>query len=59
MIIGIIFVCLVEQDICQPMVKDFDTVQECVVDTTETIKKLEDTPGMVFYALCDPGGEPA
>ena len=58
MITGIIFVCLVEQDICQPMVKDFDTVQECVVDTTETIKKLGDTSGIVLYSICDPNSQP-
>ena len=59
MITGIIFVCLIEENICQPMFKRFDTVQECMVETTEIIDNFEDTPGMVFYSLCDPGGEPA
>lgn len=59
MITGIIFACLVEQGICQPMFKRFDTVQECILETTETINGLGETPGMVFYSLCDPDGEPA
>ena len=59
MITGIIFVCLVEQGICQPMFKSFDTVQQCKLETTELIDSFGDTPGMVFYALCDPDGEPA
>ena len=58
MITGIIFACLIEQAVCKPLTKEFDTVQECLIDTTETIRELEDTPGMVFYALCDPDGEP-
>ena len=59
MITGIIFVCLVEQGICQPMFKRFDTAQQCKLETTELIDSFGDTPGMVFYALCDPDGEPA
>lgn len=59
MITGIIFVCLIEQGICKPLFKEFDTVQECNIDTRETIKGLGDTPGMVFYALCDPDSQPA
>ena len=59
MITGIIFVCLVEQGICQPLYKEFDTVQECIVGTRETINGVEDSSGIVFYALCDPEGEPA
>lgn len=31
-----------------------DTVQECIVDTRETINGVEDSSGIVFYALCDP-----
>ncbi len=31
----------------------------CMVETKEVVDNFEDTPGMVFYALCDPGGEPA
>ena len=58
MITGIIFVCLVEQGICQPMFKRFDTVQECSLSTTETIKKLGDTPGIVLYSICDPDSQP-
>ena len=59
MITGIIFVCLIEQDICQPMFKRFDTVQECILDTTETIKSLGDTPGIVLYSICDSESQPA
>ena len=59
MITGIIFVCLLEEAVCKPMSKEFDTVQECMVETKEVVDNFEDTPGMVFYALCDPGGEPA
>ena len=57
MITGIIFVCLIEQDIFQPMFKRFDTVQECILDTTETIKSLGDTPGIVLYSICDPDSQ--
>ena len=59
MITGIIFACIIETDLCQPMFKKFDTVQECNLETTEIIDKFKDTPGMKFYALCDPEGEPA
>ena len=58
MITGIIFACLVEKGICQPMFKEFDTVQECILDTTETIKSLGDTPGIVFYSVCSPESLP-
>ena len=58
MITGVIFACLIEQGICQPMLKKFDTVQECMVETKKVVDNFEDTPGMVFYALCDPDGEP-
>ena len=58
MIIGIIFACVIEEGICQPMFKRFDTAQECILETKEVINKLEDTPGMVFYALCDPDSQP-
>ena len=58
MITGIIFACMVEQGICKPLSKEFDTVQECIVDTTETIKSLGDTPGIVLYYVCDPGSQP-
>ena len=57
MITGIIFVCMIEEAICQPMFKRFDTVQQCKLETTELIDSFGDTPGMVFYALCDPDGE--
>lgn len=59
MITGIIFVCLLEEAICKPMFKEFDTVQECIVGTTDAIKSLGDTPGVVLYTLCNPEGEPA
>ena len=58
MITGIIFACLVEEGVCKPMFKEFDTVQECIVDTTETIKSLGDTPGILLYYVCDPGSQP-
>ena len=58
MITGIIFACLVEKGICQPMFKEFNTVQECILDTTETIEELEDTPGMVFYSICSLESQP-
>ena len=58
MITGIIFACMVEQGICQPLFKRFDTVQECILDTTEVIKSLGDTPGMVFYSVCSPESLP-
>ena len=58
MITGIIFVCLLEEAICKPMSKEFDTVQECIIDTTETIKSLGDTPGIVLYSICDPDSQP-
>ena len=58
MITGIIFACLVEQAICEPFSKEFDTVQECILETTELIDSFEGNPGMKFYALCDPKGEP-
>ena len=57
MITGIIFVCLLEEAICKPMSKEFDTVQECIIDTTETIKSLGDTPGIVLYSICDPDSQ--
>ena len=57
MITGIIFACLVEKGICQPMFKEFDNVQECILDTTETIKSLGDTPGIVLYSICDPDSQ--
>ena len=59
MITGIIFVCMIEEGLCQPMFKRFDTVQECMVETTETINSLGNTPGIVLYALCDPDSEAA
>ena len=49
---------MIEEGLCQPMFKRFDTVQECRVETTEIIDSFEDTPGMVFYSLCDPDREP-
>ena len=58
MITGIIFACLVEEAVCKPMSKEFDTVQECILDTTEVIKSLGDTPGFVFYYICDPESQP-
>ena len=58
MITGIIFACLLEEAICKPMSKEFYTVQECILDTTETIKELEDTPGIVFYSVCSPESQP-
>ena len=58
MITGIIFACLVEQAICEPFSKEFDTVQECILDTTEAIKSLGDTPGIVFYSICSPESQP-
>lgn len=58
MITGIIFVCLVEEGICQPVFRKFDTVQECNAETTKTINGLEYTPGMIFYSICDPDSEP-
>ena len=58
MITGIIFVCLIEENICQPMFKRFDTVQECNLNTTETTRKLGDTPGIVLYSICDPESQP-
>lgn len=58
MITGIIFVCMVGEGFCQPVFKRFDTVQECILETTKVVDKLEDTPGMKFYAICDPDGEP-
>lgn len=59
MITGIIFACVIERGICQPWSKEFDTIQECLIDTAEAVDKLKDSPGMVFYALCDPDGEAA
>ena len=59
MITGIIFACLVEEAVCKPLPKEFYTVQECLLDTTETIKSLEDTPGMVFYFVCSLESQPA
>lgn len=58
MITGIIFVCLIEEAVCKPLSKQFDTAQECILDTTEVIKSLEDTPGMLLYYVCDPGSQP-
>ena len=58
MITGIIFACLVDEATCKPMSKEFYTVQECILDTTETIEELEDTPGIVFYYICDPEALP-
>lgn len=58
MITGIIFVCLLEEAVCKPMSKEFDTVQECILDTTEAIKSLGDTPGIVIYYVCDTGSQP-
>ena len=58
MITGIIFACMIEEGLCQPMFKRFDTAQQCKLETTELIDNFEDTPGMVFYSLCDPDGEP-
>ena len=58
MITGIIFVCLIEKGICQPVFKKFDTVQECILDTTETIKSLGDTPGIALYSTCGPESLP-
>lgn len=58
MITGIIFVCLLEEAICKPMSKEFDTVQECIIDTTETIKSLGDTPGIALYSTCGPESQP-
>ena len=58
MITGIIFACLIEEAVCKPMSKEFYTVQECILDTTETIRELEDTPGIVFYYICSPESLP-
>ena len=58
MITGIIFACLVEEAVCKPLSKEFDTVQECIVDTTEVIKSLGDTPGIVLYSVCSPESQP-
>ena len=58
MITGIIFARLVEEAVCKPLPKEFDTVQECIPDTTETIKSLGDTPGIVFYSVCSLESQP-
>ena len=59
MITGIIFACVIGKDICALKTQEFDTVQECIVGTTDAIKSLGDTPGVVLYTLCNPEGEPA
>ena len=58
MITGIIFVCMIEEAICKPVSKEFDTVQECILNTTETIKSLGDTPGFKLYSTCGPESQP-
>ena len=58
MITGIIFICLLDEAVCKPYSKEYETVQECNLDITEAIKSLGDTPGAAFYYICGPDSQP-
>lgn len=59
MITGIIFACLVEEAVCKPLSKEFDTVQECILVSTEVTKILEaKLPEAKLYYICDPESQP-
>ena len=59
MITGIIFACLVEEAVCEPFSKEFDTVQECILVSTEVTKILEaKLPESKLYYICSPESQP-
>ena len=59
MITGIIFVCALEKVVCAPVVREFDTVEECITVTTEVIKNTEARPEAKLYYICDSESQPA
>ena len=59
MITGIIFVCVIGKDICALNTQEFDTVQECILFSTEVTKILEaELPEAKLYYICDPESQP-
>ena len=59
MITGIIFACVIGKDICVLEAQEFDTVQECILVSTEVTKVLEaELPEAKLYYICEPESLP-
>lgn len=58
MITGIIFACMVEKGVCVPLMKEFETMEECLIDTSQTLENMDKPEGFLFYKMCDVEGEP-
>ena len=59
MITGIIFACVIGKDICVLKTQEFDTVQECILVSTEVTKILEaELPESKLYYICGPESQP-
>ena len=59
MITGIIFACIIEKGVCVPLMKEFETVEECLIDTSQALDSMGKPEGFLFYRLCEARGEPA
>ena len=59
MITGIIFACIIEKGVCIPFMKEFETMEECLVDTSQTLEDTDKPEGFLFYKLCEAKGQPA
>ena len=60
MITGIIFACVIGKDICVLKTQEFDTVQECILVSTEATKVLgAKLPEAKLYYICEPESQPA
>ena len=55
MITGIIFACAIGKNICALETQEFDTVQECILVSTEVKETLEaKLPEAKLYYICEP-----
>ena len=58
MITGIIFACVIGKDICVLKTQGFNTIQECILVSTEVTKILEvKLPEAKLYSICDPDSQ--
>ena len=59
MITGIIFASVIGKPVCVYMAQEFDTVQECILVSTEVTKILEaELPESKLYYICGPESQP-
>ena len=59
MITGIIFACVIGKDICVLETQEFDTVQECILVSTEVTKILgAELSEAKLYYICEPESQP-